>query len=113
MEEDQEKRAFVTERGIYCFKVMPFGLKNAGATYQRLMNKMFKDLIENIMVVYIDDMCVKSKQKESYIKHLTRVFTILHKFRMKLNPAKYVSKVSSRQFLGHVASKRGIEPHPT
>ena len=65
MEEDQEKRAFVTERGIYCFKVMPFRLKNAGAPYQRQMNKMFKDLIGDIMEVYIDDMCVKSKRKES------------------------------------------------
>ena len=76
-EEDQEKTAFVTERGIYCFKAMPFGLKNAGATYQRLINKMFKDLIRDIMEVYIDDMCVKNKKKESYIEHLIRVFAIL------------------------------------
>ena len=56
---------------------MPFGLKNAGATYQRLINKMFKDLIRDIMEVYIDDMCVKNKKKESYIEHLIRVFAIL------------------------------------
>ena len=75
--EDREKTAFVTERGIYCFKGMPFGLKNAGETYQRLINKMLEDLIENMMEVYIDDMCIKSKKKESHIEHLTRVFAIL------------------------------------
>ena len=104
--EDREKTAFVTERGIYCFKGMPFGLKNAGETYQRLINKMLEDLIENMMEVYIDDMCIKSKKKESHVKHLTRIFTILRQFRMKLNPTKCAFGVSSRQFLGHVVSKR-------
>ena len=94
-EEDKEKTAFVTEQGIYCFKVMPFGLKNVRAIYQRLMNKMFKELIRDIMEVYIDDMCVKRKKKESYIEHLARVFTIFWKFWMKLNPAKYAFGVSS------------------
>ena len=72
------------------------------------MNKIFKQLIENIMEVYIDDMCVKRKQKESHIEHLAKVFTVLRKFRMKLNPAKCAFGVSSGQFLGHVVSKRGI-----
>ena len=75
---------------------MPFRQRNTGVTYQRLMNKMFKDLIGNIMEVYIDDMCVKSKQKESHIEHLTRVFAIMCKFRMKLNPAKRAFRVSSK-----------------
>ncbi|XP_011092658.1 uncharacterized protein LOC105172780 [Sesamum indicum] len=57
--EDAEKTAFVTEKGVYCYNVMPFGLKNAGVTYQRLVNKMFKDQIGNIMEVYLDDMLVK------------------------------------------------------
>jgi hypothetical protein len=56
---DQEKTAFITDRGLYCYKVMPFGLKNAGATYQRLVNMMFKDQIERNMEVYVDDMLVK------------------------------------------------------
>ena len=77
------------------------------------MNQMFKDLIGSIMEVYIDEMCVKSKQEESNIEHLTRIFVILCKFRMKLNSAKCVFGVSSGQFLGHVVSKLGIEPHPT
>ncbi|KAK0585626.1 hypothetical protein LWI29_031559 [Acer saccharum] len=61
--DDQEKTAFVTERGIFCYKVMPFGLKNAGATYQRLVNKMFAKMLGSTMEVYIDDMLVKSKNK--------------------------------------------------
>ena len=58
--DDQEKTAFITEMGIFCYKVMPFGLKNAGATYQRLVNKMFADYLGDTMEVYIDDMLVKS-----------------------------------------------------
>ena len=58
--DDQEKTAFITERGIFCYKVTPFGLKNAGATYQRLVNKMFADYLGDTMEVYIDDMLVKS-----------------------------------------------------
>ena len=59
-EEDQEKTSFITSQGIFCYKVMPFGLKNAGATYQRLMNKMFTHQIGRNVQVYVDDMLVKS-----------------------------------------------------
>ena len=62
-EEDQEKTAFITSQGPYCYKVMPFRLKNAGATYQRLVNKMFSKQIGRNMEVYTDDMLVKSKEK--------------------------------------------------
>ena len=57
---DEEKTSFITPKGLYCYKVMPFGLKNAGATYQRLVTKMFKHLIGNTVEVYIDDMVVKT-----------------------------------------------------
>ena len=60
-EPDKEKTAFVIERGTYCYKVMPFGLKNAGATYQRLVNMMFKKQIGITMEVYVDDIMVKGK----------------------------------------------------
>ena len=60
--EDQEKTAFITSQGLYCYNVMPFGLKNVGATYQRLVNKMFSNQIGRNMVVYVDDMLVKSKE---------------------------------------------------
>ena len=61
-EPDQEKIAYITPRGIYCYKLMPFGLKNAGATYQRLVTKMFQAQLGKAMEVYNDDMVVKSKR---------------------------------------------------
>ncbi|KAL0358274.1 UNVERIFIED_CONTAM: Retrovirus-related Pol polyprotein from transposon gypsy [Sesamum angustifolium] len=62
-EEDRDKTSFITKNGIYCYNVMSFGLKNAGATYQRLVNKMFKDLIGKTIEVYVDDMLLKSKEE--------------------------------------------------
>nr|XP_009791685.1 PREDICTED: uncharacterized protein K02A2.6-like [Nicotiana sylvestris] len=88
VEEDQEKTIFITHRGTYCYKVMPFGLKNTGATYQRLVTKMFKEQLGKTMEAYIDDMLVKSTKKEDHISHLKEAFEILRKYRMKLNPEK-------------------------
>ena len=67
---DQEKTSFITPKGTYCYRVMPFGLKNAGATYQRLVNKMFHSQIGRTMEVYIDDMLVKSLAAADHIEHL-------------------------------------------
>jgi hypothetical protein len=67
-EADQEKTSFVTSRGLFCYKVMPFGLKNAGATYQRLMNRMLHDQIRKNVEVYIDDMLVKSKEEGDHLR---------------------------------------------
>ena len=64
---DQEKTAFITEEGLYCYQVMPFGLKNAGATYQRLVNRIFKDKISKTMKVYVDDMLVKNTTMEHHL----------------------------------------------
>ena len=109
---DQEKTAFVTERGIYCYKVMPFGLKNAGSTYQRLVNKMFADLLGKTMEVYIDDMLVKSEREQDHIKHLEQAFTVLRTYGMKLNPEKCFFGVSAGKFLGFMVTQRGIEVSP-
>uniref|UniRef100_A0A2N9F210 RNase H type-1 domain-containing protein n=1 Tax=Fagus sylvatica TaxID=28930 RepID=A0A2N9F210_FAGSY len=73
-EEDQEKTAFITSRGLFCYKAMPFGLKNAGATYQRLVNKMFHDQIGRNVEVYVDDMLVKSKENEDHLTDLKETF---------------------------------------
>ena len=75
--EDQEKTYLMTSRGIYCYKVMPFGLKNVGSTYQRLVNMMFADQIGRTMEVYIDDMLVKSLEAEDHISHLQQAFFTL------------------------------------
>ncbi|XP_022142783.1 uncharacterized protein LOC111012821 [Momordica charantia] len=87
-EPDQEKTSVVTERGLYCYQVMPFGLKNAGATYQRLVNKMFAPLIGWNMEVYVDDMLVKSRLSTQHENDLAEAFNILRKYHMKLNPDK-------------------------
>ena len=71
---DQEKTSFITRQGTYCYRVMPFGLKNAGATYQRLVNRMFQKQIGTTMEVYIDDMLVKSTTAELHIAHMSEAF---------------------------------------
>ena len=85
-EPDQEDTSFITDVGLYCYKVMPFGLKNAGATYQRLVNAMFKPQIGKTMEVYVDDMLVKSKVAEDNMDHLSEMFATLRLYGMKLNP---------------------------
>uniref|UniRef100_A0A1J3HXG1 Retrovirus-related Pol polyprotein from transposon opus n=1 Tax=Noccaea caerulescens TaxID=107243 RepID=A0A1J3HXG1_NOCCA len=110
--DDREKTAFITDRGTYCYRVMPFGLKNAGATYQRLVNKMFADQLGQTMEVYIDDMLVKSRHAEEHIGHLRTCFGSLNEHGMKLNPTKCTFAVTSGEFLGYIVTKRGIEANP-
>jgi hypothetical protein len=76
-ENDQEKTSFITSRGLLCYRVMPFGLKNAGATYQRLMNRMFHDQIGRNVEVYVDDMLVKSKEENNHLDDLEETFKTL------------------------------------
>uniref|UniRef100_A0A2N9H3X0 Reverse transcriptase/retrotransposon-derived protein RNase H-like domain-containing protein n=1 Tax=Fagus sylvatica TaxID=28930 RepID=A0A2N9H3X0_FAGSY len=85
-EYDQEKTSFITSKRLFCYKVMPFGLKNAGATYQQLMNKMFHNQIGRNVEVYNDDMLVKTKDKENHLDDLEETFKTLRQYRMKLNP---------------------------
>ncbi|KAL2237680.1 UNVERIFIED_CONTAM: Retrovirus-related Pol polyprotein from transposon 17.6, partial [Sesamum indicum] len=110
--EDQEKMSFVTDQGIFCYNVMLFGLKNAGATYQRLINDMLKNQIGRNMEVYIDDMLVKSVKEQDHVKDLEECFQILKAFGMKLNPAKCNFGVRGGKFLGYMISERGIEANP-
>ena len=107
--EDQEKTAFITSQGLYCYKVMPFGLKNAGATYQRLVNKMFNRQIGRNMEVYVDDMLVKSKEELAHLDDLWETFATLKQYQMKLNLSTCVFGVASGKFLGFMVSQRGIE----
>ena len=111
-EEHQEKNAFITSQGLYCYKVMPFKLKNAGATYQRLVNKMFNKQIDRNVGVYVDDMLVKSKEELAHLDDLKETFATLKQYQMKLNPSKYVFGVASGKFLGFMMSQRGIEANP-
>ena len=88
---------------------MPFGLKNAGATYQRLVNKMFSKQIGRNMEVYVDDMLIKSKEELAHLNDLKEMFATLKQYQMRLNLSKCVFGVASRKFLGFVVSLRGIE----
>ena len=110
--DDREKTSFVTAQGTYCYRVMPFGLKNARATYQRLVNRMFQKQIGTTMEVYIDDMLVKSTTAELHIAHLSEAFQILRNYNMKLNPAKCAFGVSAEKFLGFIVNHREIEANP-
>ena len=76
-EEDQEKTAFITSQRLYCYKVMPFKLKNVGATYQRLINKMFNKQIGRNMEVYVDDMLIESKEELAHLDDLRETFATL------------------------------------
>ncbi|RDX98499.1 Retrovirus-related Pol polyprotein from transposon 17.6, partial [Mucuna pruriens] len=110
--EDEEKTAFITDSGAFCYKVMPFGLKNAGATYQRLMDKVFKEVIGRDIEVYVDDMVVKSESGRSHCEALRRVFRILRRYQLRLNPEKCSFGVQAGRFLGYMLTERGIEANP-
>ncbi|XP_071900985.1 uncharacterized protein [Coffea arabica] len=111
-EEDQEKTSFITEDGTYCYVTMPFGLKNAGATYQRLVNKLFRNQIGRNLEVYVDDMLVKSRTQGQFISDLREIFEVLRHSRMRLNPKKCTFGVRSGKFLGYMISKEGVRANP-
>ena len=110
--EDQEKTSFITDRGLYCYKVMPFSLKNAGATFQWLVKKMFQGQIGRNMEVYLDDMLVKSTESGNHTHDLHEAFETLKQYGMTLNLAKCAFGVSFRKFLGYMVSSRGIQANP-
>ena len=109
---DAEKTTFITPRGLYCYNVMPFGLKKAKATYQKMVTKIFGPLIGKTMKVYIDNMLVKSKERPNHVKHLQETFELLRRYDMKLNSLKCVFGVSSSKFLGFMVTQRGIKANP-
>ncbi|KAL3519122.1 hypothetical protein ACH5RR_021711 [Cinchona calisaya] len=110
--EDEEKISFITDRGTYCYSTMPFGLKNARATYQRLVNKTFKSQIGQNMEVYINDMVVKSRTYEETLEDLRETFETLKSIQMSLNPKKCTFGVPSEKFLRFIVSHQGIEANP-
>ena len=99
-EEDEEKTAFITPFGIYCYTTMPFGLKNAGATYQRMMQNCLKKQIGRNVQVYVDDIVIKTKKEATLLDDLRETFGALKKYNIKLNPTKCVFGVPARQLHG-------------
>ena len=110
--EDMEKTTFITPWGTFCYQVMPFGLKNAGATYQRAMTTLFHDMMHKEIEVYVDDMIAKSRSEEGHLVDLLKLFQRLRKFRLRLNPNKCTFGVRSGKLLGFIVSQKGIEVDP-
>jgi len=106
---DMNKTAFITDDANYFYRVMPFGLKNAGATYQRLMDKVFSHLVGQCVEVYVDDMVVKSPSHHQHTHDLSAVFSALHQYNLRLNPDKHVFGVDRGKFLGFMLTQCGIE----
>ncbi|XP_028547560.1 uncharacterized protein LOC114578513, partial [Dendrobium catenatum] len=110
--EDEKHTSFRTPIGIFCYTVMPFGLKNAGATYQRAMTCIFDELIHQKVECYVDDLVVKSVDRRDHLNDLRIVFERIRKYDLKMNPLKCAFGVSSGKFLGYVVRHRGIEVDP-
>ena len=109
---DECKTAFMIETCCYCYKVMPFGLKNAGATYQRLMDKVLTPMLGRNVQAYVDDMVVTSQERGRHTTDLEELFATIAKYRLKLNPEKCVFGVEAGKFLGFLLTERGIEANP-
>ncbi|GJU74428.1 reverse transcriptase domain-containing protein [Tanacetum coccineum] len=110
--EDEEKTAFYTEQGTYCYTKMPFGLKNAGATYQRLVDSTFQSQIGRNLEAYVDDMVIKSKEEASLLADIAETFEGLKTINMKLNPKKCSFGVEEGKFLGYMVTSEGIRANP-
>lgn len=100
--EDQEYTTFIMHQGVYYYTVMPFRLKNVGATIQRIVNKMFAHQIERNMEVYGNNMIVKSKFTQTHLADLVEAFMTVKKFGMHLNPIKCTLDVILERFLGFI-----------
>jgi hypothetical protein len=107
--DDRKHTAFITVDGLYCYIVMPYGLLNALPTFARAMNITLGDLVRDIVEVYVDDIVVKTRESNSLLENLARVFDKLRATSTKLNPEKCVFGVSAGKLLGFLVSHRGIE----
>ncbi|XP_021996073.1 uncharacterized protein LOC110893270 [Helianthus annuus] len=110
--EDEEKTAFITDEGTFCYTKMPFGLKNAGATYQRFMNTLFREQRGINLEVYVDDIVIKSLTEAAMIDDIAETLNTMQDVNMKLNPGKCCFGVEEGNFLGVVVTKGGIKANP-
>jgi hypothetical protein len=110
--EDRKHTAFVTVDGLYCYVIMPYGLRNALPTFVRAMSKTFEDLIRDKIEIYVDDIMVNTKRGSTLVEDLTLVFNKLRATRTKLNPDKCIFGVSAGKLPGFLVSHRGIEANP-
>jgi hypothetical protein len=110
--DDREKTTFTTPWGTFMYAKMPFGLMNAGATFQREMDIEFVEEKEKFIVIYLDDITVYSDSDEQHLEHLKRVFQKCRRFDISLNPKKSHFRMQEGKLLGHIISKEGIKIDP-
>src|SRR3954468_25054326 len=111
-EEDEEHTSFITPYGLFCCRTMPFGLKNAGATYQRMMQACLKEQIGRNVQFYVDDIVIKTYSANTLLDDLRETFAALNKYRIKINPKKCAFGAPAGKLLGYMVSARGIEANP-
>jgi len=97
---DEKQTSFRTLLGVYCYTMMPFGLKNAGATYQRAMSTIFCDHLRKMVECYVDDIAIKSRDKNDHLRNLRTMFDIMRAHRLKMNPKKSFLGVSVKHLEG-------------
>ena len=110
---DMTKTTFITEWGTYYYTVMLFNLKNVGASCQRMATALLHDMIHNEVEVYVDDMIMKSKNRENHTINVRKFFERIKEYRLRLNPQKYTFGVIAGKLLGFLVSDRGIEVNPS
>jgi hypothetical protein len=111
--DDQEKTTFTTPWGTFMYVKMPFGLMNAGATFQRAMDITFVEESGKFIVVYLDDVTVFSQSDDEHLRHLRQVFKKCRRFVISLNPKKCLFGLEEGKLLGHIISKEGIRIDPS
>src|SRR3954467_8779805 len=111
-EEDEEDTSFITPYDVFCYKTMPFGLKNAGARYQWMMQPCLREKIGRNVQVYVDDIVVKIYKADTLLDDLKETFGSLNHYRIKLNPKKCVFGIPASKLLGYMVSAQGIEVNP-
>ncbi|GKB95783.1 reverse transcriptase domain-containing protein [Tanacetum coccineum] len=108
-EDDEDKTSFITSQGIFCYSKMPFGLKNVGATYQRLVDRAFQKQIGRNLEVYVDDLVIKSHTKEEIIRDIAETFKTLQQISIKLNLKKCTFGMQEGMFLGYKVNADGLK----
>nr|KYP59051.1 Transposon Ty3-G Gag-Pol polyprotein [Cajanus cajan] len=109
---DEDKTTFIVDQANYCYKIMPFGLKSAGVTYQRLMDKVLVNQLGRNVEAYMDDMVVNSMSVDLHFGDLQELFDTIGKYQLKLNPEKCSFRVEAGKFLGFLLTHRDIEENP-
>jgi len=109
---DEKHTSFWMSLGVYYYTMMPFGLKNAGATYQHAMSTIFHDYLWKTVECYVDDIAAKSRDKNDHLHDLRKIFDIMRAHRLKMNPTKSFLGVSNGKFLGFIVTSKGIHLDP-